>query len=398
MRLTANLDRKNIFLKNTDFLFFILLFPGVFFYNFLNGKGIYMLTLGGFFTPLLLLYFFFRSFDFFYKKKSFYFSPILIVFLVLIFFMTFFNLFSYLVSSFSDNQKIMILYNTSESLFLYVGLFVFGANFRELKKWQLKICFMIFIVEFFCIIQNVSSYGIFEYVNVHEVSSKITFSTYQDIARGVIILLFVLFSHYDRFTVKFFLMVFGTVMLFFIGARTQLIAWLLVLFVDFLFFSDKRSRIAFLAIFIASMVYVLKNIDFFETKRIFQLFSEKHNSSYYLRSIMLNEGLKGIVSSPIFGDYGGQVRVFGSFGSYIHNFLSAWRQYGIFGFFLYIFFILLIFIEGIKSVIFHKNQMTKFVLYNAIYIVFVVSFSSPIFWSDPGLAAGILYGVWRQKM
>jgi hypothetical protein len=56
--------------------------------------------------------------------------------------------------------------------------------------------------------------------------------------------------------------------------------------------------------------------------------------SWIGRSKAFWSGIAGIQQSPFWGDYAGQFRD-GANGAYIHNLLSAWRQYGIVAFLIY---------------------------------------------------------------
>lgn len=60
------------------------------------------------------------------------------------------------------------------------------------------------------------------------------------------------------------------------------------------------------------------------------------SESWGERSKFLATGIDDIQRSPIWGDYAGQIRDHGFSGAYIHNALSAWRQYGFFAFVLYV--------------------------------------------------------------
>lgn len=60
------------------------------------------------------------------------------------------------------------------------------------------------------------------------------------------------------------------------------------------------------------------------------------SKSWSERGKFLTGGVDDIMRSPVVGDYAGQVRDFGFFGAYIHNALSAWRQYGFVAFLLYV--------------------------------------------------------------
>ncbi len=383
-------------IKNKDFLFFILLYPGFFFYNFINGTGLARINFGGWFSFVLFFYFISYVFSFFYKRKVIFFSPLLVIFILLVAWMLIISLFNFAISGFSESVAKNLLYYTSTSVFQYAGLFILGANFKELKNWQYKVCFFILVIQFFLIIQNISTHLMFSYIVKYSPTNEGMVSSYQGMARSVLILLFVLFSHYDKIVSKVLIGVLGTIMLFLIGARTQLIAWLIILYADILLFSNRKIKFYFMILTVCSVLYIQINTNLLGSSRIFQLFSIENSSSYNSRYDMFQKGMNAIINSPFFGDYGGQVRD-GSGGAYIHNFLSSWRQFGIVGFLLYILFLLCIAFQAVKTVILAASPMKKLAFYMTLYVLFVVCFSEPIFWPDPGLAAGMLYAIWRQS-
>lgn len=66
--------------------------------------------------------------------------------------------------------------------------------------------------------------------------------------------------------------------------------------------------------------------------RMLSFIVEKEDASWSSRNEILAEGVKSISKNWVWGDFAGQVRETGSLGSYIHNYLSLWRQFGVFPF------------------------------------------------------------------
>jgi hypothetical protein len=67
-----------------------------------------------------------------------------------------------------------------------------------------------------------------------------------------------------------------------------------------------------------------------------ELFDLQKSQSMSVRMITVQSSIDGIQSSPVLGDYGGQIRDLGQFGLYAHDVLSVWQQYGFAAFLLYL--------------------------------------------------------------
>jgi len=109
--------------------------------------------------------------------------------------------------------------------------------------------------------------------------------------------------------------------------------------------------------------------------------------------IALEVGWEGILNHWLLGDYGGQVKHFGDLGSYIHNILSYWRQYGIVPFVLIIA-LLWVLSKNIFLVKAHRypRYMSDIYFFKMVSVFLVVeglvarAYSSPFLW----LAVGIM--------
>lgn len=116
------------------------------------------------------------------------------------------------------------------------------------------------------------------------------------------------------------------------------------------------------------------------------------SKSWAERQKYLASGWAAIKASPITGDYGSQIRDYGFFGSYIHNALSAWSQYGILAFILYLALTLSVPAVAAWQVLWRQSDhplwlMTLFVGGVAAAMVLAVK---AVYWPLPALAWGLL--------
>src|SRR6056297_2487183 len=73
--------------------------------------------------------------------------------------------------------------------------------------------------------------------------------------------------------------------------------------------------------------------------RMFVFLDLEQDSSFNARQELFDKGVRAIKNHWYTGDLAGQTE-YGGLGSYIHNYLSLWRQFGLFAFMLFIILIL----------------------------------------------------------
>lgn len=113
--------------------------------------------------------------------------------------------------------------------------------------------------------------------------------------------------------------------------------------------------------------------------------------SWQDRESFLIKGWAGIKSSPLAGDYGGQLRDGGSIGSYIHNGLSAWRQFGLVPFLIYAVLCLAPFcVAGWRVARGETDPLWMLTLYAGGFTLLLVVMAKSVFWALPALAWGLL--------
>lgn len=122
-----------------------------------------------------------------------------------------------------------------------------------------------------------------------------------------------------------------------------------------------------------------------------EVFNLSESGSFQARLELLYQGWPHIVASPFFGDYGGQMRD-GRFGDYIHNVLSAWRQYGLAAFLLYVGLCTWAAWLTFQQVILRgsKDPMWLLALLVAAYSCALIVATKSVFWPLPAFAWGLV--------
>ncbi len=132
--------------------------------------------------------------------------------------------------------------------------------------------------------------------------------------------------------------------------------------------------------------------------RNFELAEMSKSQSLQIRGELMRKGWADIVSSPVLGVYGGQMRDPGGiFGHYMHNALSAWHQFGFVPFLIYLALCMapaLIaaghFLRGAT------DPMWTLTLYVGAFTLLLAVGAKSIFWAMPALAWGLLAARRRQ--
>ncbi|MDO9384672.1 MAG: hypothetical protein Q7T86_17635 [Hyphomicrobiaceae bacterium] len=121
------------------------------------------------------------------------------------------------------------------------------------------------------------------------------------------------------------------------------------------------------------------------------------SDSYKERAELLKYGVNDIISSPIVGKYAGQLQR-GGFGGYIHNALSAWQNFGLIAFILYLTLALSALLIAARQVLLRNaNSEWHFAFYVSLFTFLSVVAAKSVYWPLPALAWGLVAGLSIRK-
>ena len=107
------------------------------------------------------------------------------------------------------------------------------------------------------------------------------------------------------------------------------------------------------------------------------------------RLIQFNEGFKVLKEKPILGEFMYEYRVFRTTGSYMHNILSYWAEYGLINFLLIFVPYFIFLFKSYKYFVKYDDKILKALFFSGIYVTLILLFSrsyvSMIFWIHYGL-------------
>lgn len=326
--------------------------------------------IGGYFTPLVLILaatiFFFNHAD-----RALKINKVDVAFFCLMFFMLTLSVAYRLFGDFNQSREPYFL-SMVTSLTVFIGTYILvkHADFNS-KIFQRYLTPLLLIQ---CAI--IISFGIIDgQFLLSGLSSDDTLKVagYQQIGMVLAFQLGLLMSTTRTFW-SFLLFLFGLLALYYNGARSEFVAFLLA--GSWLLSASLAKRYRFLvypAILAALIVMVFGFITFVSAgsrlDSISQIFLE---SSYIARADMTNWAIRCIQSSPFIGCYGEDTLI--GEGSYSHNWLSAWHTFGVVAFLgmIYIFFGNLLFLIRRRML---KRRDALFAIYYVITAIFMMTFS-----------------------
>ena len=315
-------------------LYLWMISAGFFLYNYLIGNNYLPAGYVGLYSLSSLIYLCYMSYLYRYDLRRMQFNLLsfwVAIFISLVFLLTtIYYLFdlpclNYSLSLFTANLKFIIQYTS----------LIFAAYFVKVERIK-KIILYSFVLLTFLIFSSIDySYLIFTYG--YSAGSDLV-ASYQSMSGSYLMLLVLLLVATQRKDVRLLFAFIGMLALFFIGARTQF-AMGVVIFTLILFKYHPKLFCALMIIGGISLFFY-PEVFLMHNSRIFNLFHLAHDTSFRARVQMFDVGIQDIINHPIWGLYGGQVYYFDDLGSYIHNFFSIWRQFGVCVFLLYVYVIM----------------------------------------------------------
>ncbi len=161
--------------------------------------------------------------------------------------------------------------------------------------------------------------------------------------------------------------------LFFINSRFALVLFFLIGIIAIVIRFRVKGLFSLFGIILISIFFIIAileiNYDLFENSRVLRLlFSPSADTSLLARQSMAASGIEAIHKNWFIGDLHGHLRIGGD-GSYIHNLLSYWRQYGLISFLLFIILLSTVWINALQWIKNGKLKNSKY-LFAFSYLMF----------------------------
>lgn len=218
-------------------------------------------------------------------------------------------------------------------------------------------------------------------------------ATYQEYARSFLVVELFLLSICSTFPRRIIVACIGAGVLFLLGARSELFA-LLALAGLSLAWSAMRSPRRFLALAFLGAVgsyVVISNLHMLESSRQLQVLDLESATSWIARQKYQAVAIRQIAMDPFLGSYAGHFEAGGK-GTYAHNALSAWVEFGVVGFVLYLATALYCTLFSMRKRLSEGpgSRIWAFAAYVNFVATFLLLISKPVFWSLPAFGWGLV--------
>ena len=384
-------------------LFFVfLLFPGVFFYSSAVASGVIPAALGGGFgvvaavalavlLPLVIV-------D--ASKLSGKGLLITVIFFIFIFYIISWLLMHYFFGDIFQ-KSLDVLFQVVTVIATWLALFSIGYFFPpKLSKEYLSVLLACMGCIALIVFMNTDFRHLIFLVGLSDADGALS---YQGLSRSAAVTGLVLLSVIRGIRLSFIIAVILLTTVFFVGARSELVGVVVVLpFIAYLHYRH-RPMATVSAVIVVSMMVVgmtIYSYDELSTSRQFQLLNISESSSGMERASLYSQALDAIKEAPILGDYAGQVRRHDSTGAYAHNALSAWRQFGVVGFVLYLslsFISLTLSVKLLRERRSQEADLPRITATLSLFFLVLMLGAKSVFWAFPALSWGLTVACYRYK-
>lgn len=316
----------------------IVLFPGYIIYNYGVIAGFWQSILSGLFGIAIIIFSFF-GIKYFLKN-----TVALCVgaprlewlFYFFILFILLWSLSAFLII-FDASYSIAALQESIYTVLIWLACYFIAVRYDVTSKnnysAMLLTTFLISILFLHAVLRSDSLFGIFMLFNERNESGEII-ATYQGVGRSIVVMA-VLISAYQRsLNARFIVLVAAIIILALLGSRAHLFVMVVLTVVCLLITAIKKRQwdLLFALPLLFLMMYYFYS-ELFSESRIVEIFDLDSSSSWQARLSAFEDTLNIIKLSPIFGLFGHHY--LGDVG-YAHNLFSAWAQYGVFGFVIFV--------------------------------------------------------------
>lgn len=291
-------------------------------------------------------------------------------------------------------QQRVAMIQTLETVVLWAVLFVMGYRV-PLDSPRLARAFWIafaLTVGYLLFIVATTGQWMFFARQMIEDDGTANVSTYQGYARSALVMLVFLISVSQRALMRALLIALGAFVMFVLGARSELYAFLALSMVLLLVWAGMSAKylLTLLAVVAVLVMVVATQFEAMSGSRQFQVLDLTGNSSWTARQYLEQRAIEQIAANPVLGQFGGHVTAAGTTGSYAHNVLSAWVNYGLLGFALYLGMTVVAFLGAAYRMIYCGDTAAWWVFAFSLSFVclLLVLLAKPVFWPLPALGWG----------
>lgn len=396
---TFSLNKPQVSFKSQwAALLVVLLYPVFFFYNVGLSLNLYPQFAGGWYGPVsaviglpFVLYLLIKWVGPFKLNAT---RMDVLIYAMICYFAAWSVVFHFLGNGYSRSNA-QFGY-TMEMLLLWLVTYVSFKHIAYNSKLIIKVMSIAWVLMLLIAVLNIKN-GMYYAALQSTAGSNVSIATYQGFSRSALVVAAFLMAYLRGYKLAI-CAVLSVALLFILGARTEFVGILVIIGVCIVFGKHygpvKAAYLVGIGLMLVGVVSYYSGVA--DQSRIRNLLDLSQDSSWQLRVEFSYAALDTIKSHFLTGDYGSQQQ-FGTVGVYAHNALSAWVDYGLFGFIGFVSVNLLSFVYALKAVIrdrLRSNGLALFALaissYCIIIMIFAQSVGAPIFAVSWGAAAALL--------
>ncbi|WP_108444324.1 hypothetical protein [Halomonas denitrificans] len=217
-------------------------------------------------------------------------------------------------------------------------------------------------------------------------------STYQGYARSALVMLVFLIAVSRSALARAAVIGLGSFVMFLLGARSELYGFLLLAMGLLMLWSGMSARylLILLAVLGLGVATVVSQFEAIAESRQFQVLDLAGDSSWQARQQLERAAVEQLLAHPLIGEFAGHVSASGGSGGYAHNVLSAWVNYGLPGFVLYLGLTLTALAGATYRMVLCRDLSACWVFafaLNAVCLLLML-IAKPVFWPLPALGWG----------
>ena len=276
------------------------------------------------------------------------------------------------------------------------GFYIVLAEKEKLKKISV---FLLILFAFYAAYHVIStSTYMLPFTKGGDVEDK-NFATYQGIARNLSVIGIFLTAYISDKLKNLACVLMVSILLFLVGARSEFYAYMLITlgYHALVAFKLKSSFLVILTFLVFSAGIAINYYEEIQSSRQFNISDLSQDASWALRNEMKEYAIEQIKKHPILGDFGGHGYFDdaqgNSIGSYSHNILSGYQNYGLLFFLSFGAMCYFSFFYSLKKLIQNPRDSDWVCAFLFTFLTaFLITFSKAIFWQVPYLAWGIFMG------
>jgi hypothetical protein len=276
-------------------------------------------------------------------------------------------------------------------LVYWLTMFFVGSFFR-LDGWVSKAAFVVMAAcVVACLLASVIIYAsllgpLFAFSPPAD--AEVESSTYQGAGRSIAITGVVAAAYVSGQWRQLGILALAVIVLLSIGSRTYLVAGAAALAFWVCVAAVRHKQHVALALFVGFAGTVGYSVrEFFLETRAGELLDLTGSASWQDRLSVQAEALDAIRSNPLLGDFGYHIREIGT-GGYAHNALSAWPEFGLIGFLLYVLLLGFFAITALRRMFSTEPRWQAAVGLNVVALVVILA--EPVFSIVPALGWGFV--------